>query len=64
MRKRKKQNSRAFLDGFATVRSVIELDELSLTEVLESIHPESDLDLFLTPWKRGFQAGIRTAFGL
>ena len=60
----KKQTSKAFLDGFETARSVIELDELSLMEVLESLHPESDADPFVTPWKRGFHAAIRTAFGL
>jgi hypothetical protein len=61
---KKKQKSKAYLDGFGTVRSVIELDELSLREVLESLHPDSEADPYLTPWKRGFHAAIRTAFGL
>jgi hypothetical protein len=61
---RKKQTSKAFLDGFGTVRSVLELDELTMTEVLESLYPEGDTDPVLTPWKRGYQAAIRAAFGL
>lgn len=61
---RKKQTSKAFLDGFGTVRSVLELDELTMTEVLESLHSEGDGDPVLTPWKRGYQAAIRAAFGL
>jgi hypothetical protein len=56
--------TRTYLDGFATVRSVIELDELTASEVLESLDPDPERDPALSPWKRGYQAAIRAAFGL
>ena len=55
---------KAYLDGFGTVRCVIDLDELTVREVLEALLGERDTDLALTPWKRGYRAAIRTAFGL
>ena len=59
-----KRATKTYLDGFGTVRSVIELDELTASEVLESLDPEGEYDPALTPWKRGYQAAIRAAFGL
>jgi len=56
--------AKAYLDGFGTVRSVMELDELTVTEVLESLDASRERDLALSPWKRGYRAAIRTAFGL
>lgn len=56
--------AKAYLDGFGTVRSVMELDELTVTEILESLNVTREADLALTPWRRGYQAAIRTAFGL
>ncbi len=56
--------TKTYLDGFATVRSVIDLDELTASEVLESLDPQREHDPALTPWKRGYQAAIRAAFGL
>ena len=55
--------TKAYLDGFCTARSVIELDHLTLNEVLASLDPHEQADPSLTPWKRGYQAGIRAAFG-
>ena len=55
--------TKAFLDGFCTAHSVIELDHLTLNEVLASFDPNEQVDPSLTPWKRGYQAGIRAAFG-
>ena len=55
--------AKAYLDGFGTVRSVIELDHLTVEEVLRSLDPEAESDPSLTPWKRGYRAAIRTAFG-
>jgi hypothetical protein len=55
--------TRAYLDGFSTACSVIELDHLTLNEILASLDPEQLADPSLTPWKRGYQAGIRAAFG-
>ena len=57
-------SAEAYLDGFGTVRSVIELDELTVREILESLDADRETDPALTPWKRGYQAAIRTAFGL
>jgi hypothetical protein len=56
-------SARAYLDGFSTVCSVIELDELTLDEVLASLHPNREADPSLTPWRRGYQAAIRAALG-
>ena len=55
--------AKAYLDGFGTARSVIELDHLTVEEILGSLDPEREADPSLTPWKRGYQAAIRTAFG-
>lgn len=54
--------AKAYLDGFKTVRSVIELDALTVEEILGSLDPR-ETDCNLTPWKRGYQAAIRAAFG-
>lgn len=55
--------TRAYLDGFRTVSSVIELDELTLDEVLASLDPNREADPTLSPWKRGYNAAIRAALG-
>jgi hypothetical protein len=52
--------TKAYLDGFCTAFNVIELDHLTLSEILDSLDQD---DPSLTPWKRGYQAGIRAAFG-
>ncbi len=54
--------ARAYLDGFGTVKSVLELDTLTAREIVEALDPERE-DPLLNPWKRGYNAGIRTAFG-
>jgi hypothetical protein len=54
---------RSYLEGFGTVRSVLEWDELTLREILESLESGYDADPLLTPWKRGYRAAIRSAFG-
>jgi hypothetical protein len=58
----KAKTARAYLDGFATVKSVLELDVLTTQEVLEALDPERE-DPFLNPWKRGYNAAIRSALG-
>jgi hypothetical protein len=55
--------SESYLDGFGTAFRVIELDRLTLHEVLESLDPDRETDPALTPWKRGYRAAIRAAFG-
>jgi len=57
------KTAQAYLDGFGTVRSVLELDGLTVDEILGALDPEKDRDPSLTPWKRAFSAAIRSAFG-
>jgi hypothetical protein len=59
----KGRTARAYLDGFGTVRSVLDLDSLTVREVLGALDPDADRDPLLTPWKRGYNAAIRVAFG-
>jgi hypothetical protein len=54
--------TKAYLDGFCTAHDVIELDHLTVDEILVSLEDEQP-DPSLTSWKRGYQAGIRAAFG-
>lgn len=55
--------AKAYLDGFGTVRSVLEVDRLTAEEILKSLEPDRDLVPALTPWKRGYLAAVRAAFG-
>jgi hypothetical protein len=55
--------TRAYLDGFATARSVFDLDSLTVDEVLGALDADRDGDPCITPWKRGYRAAIRSAFG-
>lgn len=57
------KDAKAYLDGFGTVRRVLELDHLTIEEILRATEPESYEDPLLTPWKRGYNAAIRVAFG-
>jgi hypothetical protein len=54
--------TKAYLDGFCTAHDVIELDDLTIDEILDSLTDEQ-AGPSLTAWKRGYQAGIRAAFG-
>ena len=58
----KRKAARAYLDGFGTVRSVLQLDALTAKEIIEALDPERE-DPLLNPWKRGYNAAIRTAWG-
>ena len=55
--------TRAYLNGFGTVRSVLENDRLTVEEILTSLDPHRRSDPGLTPWTRGYRAAIRAAFG-
>jgi hypothetical protein len=59
----KRSASRAYLDGFGTVKTVLEHDDLTVEEILTSLDPHRESDPSLTPWKRGFHAAVRSAFG-
>jgi hypothetical protein len=58
----KRNSARAYLDGFGTAWSVLELDGLTVLEVMEAFDPEWE-DTLINPWKRGYNAAIRTAWG-
>ena len=58
----KGKTARAYLEGFGTVRSVLELDALTAREIIEALSEERE-DPFLNPWKRGYNAAIRSAMG-
>ena len=53
---------RAYVDGFGTVKSVLELDVLTAWEIIEALAEERE-DPLLNPWKRGYNAAIRSAKG-
>ena len=58
----KGKTARAYLDDFATVKSVLELDVLTVQELVEALDPERE-DPLLNPWKRGYTAAMRSALG-
>ena len=58
----KRKMARADLDGFRSVISVLEFDVLSAREILESLSDEHE-DPLLNPWRRGYNAAIRSAMG-
>ena len=53
----------SFLDGFATARLVLDVDDLTAEEIVRSLDPHQEADPGLTPWRRGYHAGIRAALG-
>jgi hypothetical protein len=54
--------ARAYLDGFGTVKNVLELDGLTAAEIAEALDPERE-DPLINPWRRGYNAAIRSAWG-
>ena len=58
----KGKTARAYLDGSGTLNSVLELDALTALEVIEALDSDRE-DPLLNPWKRGYNAAIRSAMG-
>ena len=56
-----RRRTKAYLEGFATVQSVLELDQVTVKDVLASLGGEREMDLALSPWKRGCREAIRKA---
>ncbi len=56
-----RRRTEAYLEGFATVQSVLDLDQVTVREVLASVGGEREMDLALSPWKRGCREAIRKA---
>ena len=54
---------RAYLDGFATAWLVLQHDGLTAGEILDSLYPQPESDRTIHPWRRGYKAAIRAAFG-
>jgi len=58
----RRKAARAYLEGFGTVKSVLEFDALTAREIMDALDPERE-DPLLNPWKRGYNAAIRSAWG-
>jgi hypothetical protein len=58
----KRKQTRAYLDSFGVVKSVLELDALTVREIVEQLDPERE-DPLLNPWRRFHHVAIRTAWG-
>ena len=54
--------ARRYLDGYTALESVLEFDSLTAYEIAEAFDLERE-DPLLNPWKRGYNAAIRSAFG-
>jgi hypothetical protein len=54
----------SYRDGFETACSVLEWDELTVREIIDALDPDRDREAQRTPWKRGYRAAIRAAFGI
>ena len=54
--------ARAYFDGFGAVKSVLEFDVLTVHDLVEALDLERE-DPLLNPWKRGYNAAIRSALG-
>ena len=58
----KRKAARRYFDGFGAVKSVLELDVLTVHDLVEALDLERE-DPLLNPWKRGYNAAIRSALG-
>jgi hypothetical protein len=54
---------RQYLDGFATAHQVLLHDDLTVREIVESLDSDGEGDSTLSPWRSGYLAAIRSAFG-
>lgn len=57
------ERRRAYLDGFATARLVLQHDGLTVEEILGTLDPQPESDWTVQPWRRGYKAALRSAFG-
>jgi hypothetical protein len=55
--------ARVYLGGVGTARSVLDLDNLTLTEILVALDRDRYSDPYLTAWKQAYLATIRSALG-
>lgn len=54
--------ARAYFDGFGRVESVLELDVLTVRQIVEALDPERE-DPFVKPWNRRHGAAVRRVLG-
>jgi len=54
--------TQASLDGFGMVKSRLEVDVMTMEEILKELELERQ-DPLLSPWTKGYKAAIRTALG-
>ena len=57
------KRAKSYLDGFATGHLVLQHDTLTVQEIIESLDPHPESDWTVSPWRRGYKAAIRSAFG-
>jgi CHAD domain-containing protein len=56
-----RRRTRAYIEGFASIESVLELEQVTAREVLASLGGERDMDLAISPWRRGCREALRKA---
>jgi len=49
----------AYREGFARVRSILDLDPLTAREIMVQLDLERE-DPLINPWKRGYDVALRT----
>ena len=55
----KRRSAWAYLEGFGAVKSVLDPDSFTALEIMVELDSERE-DPLLNPWKRGYNAAIRT----
>lgn len=58
----KRKMPRAYVDDFGTVKSVLDVERLTVLDIVDALDTEGD-DPFLTPWRRSCDAAVRAALG-
>lgn len=58
----KRRIGQAYRDGFERVNSVLEVDALTLQQIVEELDPERE-DPLIRPWNRRHGAAIRRVLG-
>ena len=58
----RRRMAREYLDGIGRVESVLELDVLTVRQIVEALDPERE-DPLLRPWNRRHGAAVRRVLG-
>lgn len=54
--------AREYLERRGAIRSILGFDTLTAREIVEALDTDRE-DPFLNPWRRGYNAAIRRAYG-